>query len=71
MTGKHAKKLPFIVTIPALRVSASFVGHTAHCGTESAQQVLNGSHIFISLREHWYYLVLCPTTESAAAYREN
>ena len=37
----------------------SFVGHTAHCGTESEHQVLNGSHIvFISLREYWYYLLL-------------
>ena len=26
-----------------------------HCGTESEDPVLNGSHIFISLREYWYY----------------
>ena len=45
--------------IEASKVSVSFVGHTAHCGTESEHQVLNGSHIFISLREYWYYLVLC------------
>ena len=32
----------------ASRVSVSFVGHTAHCGTESEHQVLNSSHIFIS-----------------------
>ena len=42
----------------ASRVSASFVWHKAHCGTESEHQVLNGSHIFISLHEYWYYLVL-------------
>ena len=36
----------------------SFVGHTAHCGTDSEHQVSNGSHLFISLREYWYYLVL-------------
>ena len=45
------------IHIQASRVS--FVGHTAHCGTESEHQVLNGRHIvFISLRECWYYLVL-------------
>ena len=44
----------------ASRLSVSFVGHTAHCGTESEYLVLNGSHIFISLREYWCYLVLSP-----------
>ena len=44
--------------IQASRVSVSFVGHTAHCGTESEHQVLIGSHIFISFREYWHYLVL-------------
>ena len=47
-----------IMSIQASRVSVSFVGHTAHCGTESEHQVLIGSHIFISFREYWYYLVL-------------
>ena len=28
----------------ASKVSISFVGHTAHCGTESEHQALNGSH---------------------------
>ena len=27
----------------------SFVGHTAHCGTESEHQVLSGSHIFTQM----------------------
>ena len=42
----------------ASKVSISFVGHTAHCGTESEHQALNGSHIFKSLSEYWNYLVL-------------
>jgi len=46
------------VAIQTSRVSVSFVGHTAHCETESEHQVLNGSHIFISLCEYWSYLVL-------------
>ena len=32
--------------------------YAAHLGTESEHQVLNGGHIFLSLREYLYYLVL-------------
>ena len=47
-----------IIIMQASRISVSFGGHTAHCGTESEHQVLDGSNIFISLRKYWYYLVL-------------
>ena len=47
-----------MIIMQASRISVSFGGHTAHCGTESEHQVLDGSNIFISLHKYWYYLVL-------------
>ena len=45
------------VAIQTSRVSVSFVGHTAHCETESEHQVLNGN-LFISICKYCYYSVL-------------
>ena len=58
--------------IPASRASVSFVGHTAHCGTERTESK-SGMAILSSfpLREYWYYLVLSRFQYSCKRTQDN